>query len=57
MSLIDLKPSAVPIELRVKIERVMKSENLTWREALLFLAREVVSPSRLIRRTSKVFCH
>jgi len=44
MSLVDLKPSALPAELRVKIEHVMNEKKLSWRETLLFLARKVVSP-------------
>ena len=45
MSIVDLKPSAVPAELRAKIARVMRDRNLTWRNAILSLALEVVSPS------------
>lgn len=45
MSVADLKPSDIPPELRVKIEIVMQRERLSWREAVIFLAREVVSPS------------
>ena len=45
MSIVDLKPSAVPAELRAKITRVMRERNLSWRNAILSLALEVVSPS------------
>lgn len=44
MSILDLKPSAVPVELRVKIAHVMRKRNLSWRNAILSLALEVVSP-------------
>lgn len=44
MSIVDLKPADVPAELRVKIERVMQQRRLSWRDAVLLLAREVVSP-------------
>ena len=44
MSIVDIRPSQVPVELRVKIEKVMMRRNLDWKEALLFLARKVVSP-------------
>ena len=44
MSIVDLKPTSVPAELRVKIERVMREKNLSWRDAILFLAQKVVSP-------------
>lgn len=59
MSIVDIKPSELPIDLRVKVESVMKRERLAWRDTLLFLARKVVSPSRerrfrAPRRTS--FC-
>lgn len=46
MSISNIRPSDCPAELRVKIERVMSSKKLTWRGAVLFLAREVVSPRR-----------
>lgn len=45
MSIADIKPRAVPIDLRVKIEHIMAEKNLSWRDTILFLAREVVSPS------------
>jgi len=44
MSISNLRPEDCPVELRVKIERVMAKKNFSWREALVFLAREVVSP-------------
>ena len=56
MSLTDLKPSDVPVELRVKIERVMQKERLSWRAAILFLAQKVVSPSRAIRQARNFLC-
>lgn len=46
MSIVDLKPRDVPAELRVKIENVMRRKKLSWRNAVAFLASEVVSPSR-----------
>lgn len=46
MSISSIRPSDCPAELRVKIERVMTDKKLTWRGAVLFLAREVVSPRR-----------
>lgn len=46
MSIQNIRPSDCPMELRVKIEKVMKREKLTWREAVIFLAREVVSPRK-----------
>jgi len=45
MSICNIRPSDCPVELRVKIERVMDMKKLSWNEAILFLAREVVSPS------------
>ena len=50
MSIIDIKPTSIPAELRVKIEHVMKERNLSWRDAIVFLAREMVSPSKAFRR-------
>ena len=44
MSIVDIRPVEVPVELRVKIEKIMKRRKLNWKEALLFLARKVVSP-------------
>lgn len=46
MSIQNIRPSDCPVELRVKIEKVMDREKLTWREAVIFLAREVVSPRK-----------
>ena len=43
MSIANIRPSDCPAELRVKIEKVMSRRKLTWRDAVLFLAREVVS--------------
>lgn len=45
MSLVDLKPEDCPAELRARIEKYAKAKNLAWVEALVSLAREVVSPS------------
>ena len=45
MSIADIKPEELPIDLRVKIEHVMADKKLPWRDTLVFLAREVVSPS------------
>ena len=44
MSIVELTPSALPIDLRFKVERVMRERRLTWEQTLLFLARKVVSP-------------
>lgn len=46
MSIANIRPSDCPAELRVKIEKIMAREKLAWREAIIFLAREVVSPKR-----------
>ena len=46
MSIVELTPSALPIDLRFKVERVMRERRLTWEQTLLFLARKVVSPVR-----------
>lgn len=46
MSIANIRPSDCPAELRVKIEKVMRRRKLTWRDAVLFLAREVVSPRK-----------
>lgn len=46
MSIANIRPSDCPAELRVKIEKVMKRKRLTWRDAVIFLAREVVSPKK-----------
>lgn len=56
MSISDLKPKDVPAELRVKIERVMSQKKIAWRDAVLFLAREVVSPSGARNRARSIFC-
>ena len=42
MSIADLKPRSVPAELRVKIERVMAARRLSWRAAIVYLARDLV---------------
>lgn len=44
MSIIELERNSVPVDLRVKIEHVMRDENLSWKEALVFLTQKVVSP-------------
>ncbi len=44
MSIVDIKPDEVPVELRVRIEKVMARQKLNWHDAILFLARKVVSP-------------
>lgn len=46
MSIANIRPEDCPSELRAKIEKVMAREKLNWREAVLFLARGVVSPRR-----------
>ena len=55
MSIAEIKPSALPIELRVKIEHVMAERKLSWRDTVLSLAREVVSPSRAQLRSPSNF--
>ena len=45
MSITTIRPSDVPPDLRVKIEHVMATRHLSWRDAVVSLAREVVSPS------------
>ena len=44
MSITSLTPSDVSPELRMRIEKIMRRQNMTWREAVIFLARKVVSP-------------
>lgn len=44
MSISNIRPSDCPVELRTKIERVMSMKKISWRDAVVFLAREVVSP-------------
>ena len=56
MSITDIKPTSVPAELRVKIERVMQERNLSWRDTLVFLAREVVSPRKVSHRVRPFLC-
>ena len=59
MSIVELTPSALPIDLRFKVEHVMRERRLTWEQTLLFLAREVVSPVRASSRqgsTPSSFC-
>lgn len=46
MSICNIRPTDCPVELRFKIERVMATKKMTWRDAVLFLAREVVSPKQ-----------
>lgn len=36
MSIIELKRNSVPIDLRVKIEHIMRDENLSWKETTVF---------------------
>ena len=56
MSITDLKPRDVPVELRVKIEHVMKKDRLSWRAAILSLAQKVVSPSKAIHTSQTFLC-
>lgn len=56
MKLIDIKRNSLPIDLRVKIEHVMKEENLSWTNAILFLAARVVSPSSTASSLTHHFC-
>lgn len=44
MSITDIRPSDVPVELRVKIEKIMARKKVDWKGAILFLAQKVVSP-------------
>ena len=46
MSIANIRPSDCPAELRVKIEKIMARQKLTWRNAVIFLAQKVVSPKR-----------
>lgn len=46
MSIANIRPSDCPAELRVKIEKIMARQKLTWRNAVIFLAKKVVSPKR-----------
>lgn len=57
MSITDLRPRDVPVELRVKIEHVMKKERLSWRAAILSLTQKVVSPSEATRAGQNFFAH
>ncbi len=54
MSIAEIKPDDLPVELRVKIEHVMRERNLTWSAAVLSLAREVVSPGSEIRNHGRL---
>lgn len=45
MSIASLTPSDVSPELRTRIEKIMQRQKMTWREAIIFLARKVVSPT------------
>lgn len=56
MSIVDIKRNAVPVELRFKIERVMRDNNFSWRKALVFLAEKVVSPARATTKQRVSFC-
>lgn len=44
MSIAEITPESLPIELRVKVEHVMHEKRMTWDEVLVFLFSEVVSP-------------
>lgn len=55
MSIVDLESNSIPIDLRVKIEHVMHDENLSWKDALVFLASKVVSPIGALRNRSAFF--
>jgi len=46
MSITNIRPEDCPVELRVRIERVMLKKKMSWREAVLFLALKVVSPTK-----------
>ena len=57
MSIVDVKPEDLPVELRVKIEHVMRERNLAWSAAVISLAREVVSPApRNLPREIRLIC-
>lgn len=56
MSIVDIKRNSLPVDLRVKIEHVMGELNLSWKEALVFLASKVVSPSGARRGKTTIFC-
>lgn len=45
MSIVDIKPEDCPAELRARIEKYAKSKNWAWVDAVVSLAREVVSPN------------
>ena len=55
MSIVDLERNSVPVDLRVKIEHVMHDENLSWKDALVFLASKVVSPIGASKTRSAFF--
>lgn len=55
MSIIDIKRNSLPVDLRMKIEHVMKEKNLSWKSALFFLASKVVSPTDVIRKSTNLF--
>lgn len=55
MSIVDLERNSIPIDLRVKIEHVMHDENLSWKDALVFLASKVVSSIGALRNRSVFF--
>ena len=46
MSIVDIKPSDLTPELRIKVEHVSRLKKLSWKDTLIFLASEVVSPMR-----------
>ena len=53
MSISTIRPCDVPPELRIKIEHVMAVRRLSWRDAVISLAQEVVSPSKKKERKGK----
>lgn len=58
-TLFELKPADLPIDLRVKVQKVQKQERLSWCDTLLFLTLKVVSPSAesALHRPVDVFFH
>ena len=44
MRISDITPDDCSPDLRVRIEKVMAKEGLSWKGALVFLAQKVVSP-------------
>ena len=56
MSITDIRPKDCSPDLRAKIEKVMQKNGLTWKDALNFLARKVVAPTRTKKKAKARPC-